>query len=59
MSTTLPTTVSADTAPGEGVADLTDRRRLLLLTLFGVDVPNHLVDEVFVAPDRAPDRACA
>jgi len=44
--------VSIDLASrwGDDVVDLTDRRRLLLHAVFGVDVPRVRVDQVFAAP---------
>ncbi|WP_436794416.1 hypothetical protein [Actinospongicola halichondriae] len=34
----------------DGVLDLTDRRRVLLQVVFGVDVPATVTDEVFTPP---------
>ena len=38
----------------DGVLDLTDRRRVLLQVVFGVDVPPTVTDEVFSAPASDP-----
>ena len=38
----------------DGVLDLTDRRRVLLQVVFGVDVPPTVTDEVFSAPSSLP-----
>ncbi len=34
----------------DGVLDLTDRRRVLLQVVFGIDVPPTVTDEVFAVP---------
>lgn len=36
----------------DGVLDLTDRRRVLLQVVFGIDVPPTVTDEVFAAPSQ-------
>ena len=38
----------------DGVFDLTDRRRVLLQVIFGVDVPPQVIDEVFALPSSRP-----
>ena len=38
----------------DGVLDLTDRRRVLLQVVFGVDVPRTVTDEVFSGPSSLP-----
>lgn len=38
----------------DGVLDLTDRRRVLLQVVFGVDVPPTVTDEVFSGPSSLP-----
>lgn len=43
----------------DDVVDLTDRRRLLLHAVFGVDVPRQQVDAVFEAPGRAAQSPAA
>lgn len=51
ITPSLPST-EADLAPSwpDDVVDLTDRRRLLLYAVFGVDVRRELVDPVFELP---------
>lgn len=41
-----PVSASTPVDPGDGVLDLTDRRRILLRVLFGVDLPDP--DDVFI-----------
>lgn len=38
----------------DGVLDLTDRRRVLLQVVFGIDVPPTVTDEVFSGPSSLP-----
>ena len=38
-----------DTTWPDDVVDLTDRRRLLVLAVLGVDLPGSVADQVFVA----------
>ncbi len=52
ITTSLPS-IEIDLASSwpDDVVDLTDRRRLLLHAVFGLDVPRQLADAVFEAPE--------